>query len=50
MSATPGEPVVFWAGAGWTASGDFETVEDWWAHLDATAARLASPVRATLEP
>ena len=41
----PGEPAVFYAGAGWTASGDFDSVEDWWAYLDAYAERLAKPVR-----
>jgi pectinesterase len=47
-TARPGEPVVLYAGAGWTASGDFDTVEDWWAYLDAFAERLAHPLRITL--
>jgi pectinesterase len=44
----PGEPVVFYAGAGWTAGGDFESVEDWWAYLDAFSERLANPLRVTV--
>lgn len=44
----PGEPVVFYAGAGWTGGGDFESVEDWWAYLDTFAVRLANPLRITV--
>ncbi|HEX2205069.1 MAG TPA: DUF4861 domain-containing protein [Longimicrobium sp.] len=47
-TARSGVPAVHYAGAAWTASGDFATVEDWWRHLDAFAARLASPIRVTL--
>jgi pectinesterase len=45
--ATPGQPVVHYIGAGWTASGDFPTPQAWWAYLDAVAQRLASPVKVT---
>ncbi len=48
-TALPGEPVVFYTGAGWTASGDYRSVEDWWAYLDAFAERLAHPVRVSVE-
>lgn len=48
-TARPGEPLVLYTGAGWTASGDFRSVEDWWAYLDAFAERLANPVRVTSE-
>ena len=48
VPATPGEPVVSYAGAGWTASGDVGSVEAWWALLDAEAARLATPVVVTV--
>lgn len=44
----PGEPVVFFAGAGWTAGGAFVSVEDWWAYLDTFAVRLANPLRITV--
>lgn len=46
----PGEPVTHYIGAGWTASGAFDGVEAWWAHLDDTARRLAAPVVVTLAP
>lgn len=45
---TPGEPVVSYAGAGWTASGDVDSVSDWWDLLDAEVARLSSPVAVTV--
>lgn len=48
-TARPGAPVVFYTGAGWTASGDLDTAEDWWDHLDAFVERLANPVRLTVE-
>jgi pectinesterase len=46
--ATPGVPVVHYVGAGWTASGDFRDVRDWWRYLDEFAERLASPLRVTV--
>ena len=48
MRVRPGTPVVYYAGAGWSASGDFDGPSDWWRHLDQFAQRLASPVRVTL--
>jgi len=47
-AARPGEPVVTYVGAGWTASGDFPTPQAWWAYLDGFAERLAAPVRVTV--
>lgn len=47
-AARPGEPVVHYVGAGWTASGDFPTPQAWWGYLDAYAQRLAAPVKITL--
>jgi len=47
-TARVGVPAVQYVGAGWTASGDFASVEDWWRHLDAFGRRLASPVKVTL--
>jgi pectinesterase len=41
-------PAVQYTGAGWTASGDFRSVEDWWRYLDAFAARLASPIAVSI--
>jgi pectinesterase len=43
-AARSGVPAVQYAGAGWTASGDFRGVEDWWRHLDAFAERLSNPM------
>lgn len=45
-----GEPVVFYAGAGWTAGGEIGSVEAWWAHLDRFARRLANPLAITVTP
>lgn len=47
-TARSGAPAVQYAGAGWTASGDFRSVEDWWRYLDAFAERLANPIRVTI--
>ncbi len=46
--ATPGVPTVQYVGAGWTDSGDFRDVRDWWRYLDDFAERLAAPVRVTV--
>ena len=46
--ATSDQPVVEYIGAGWTGSGDFSDVRDWWTYLDQAAMRLATPVRVTL--
>ena len=46
--AAPGVPVVHYVGAGWTDSGDFRDVRDWWHYLDDLAERLATPVRVTV--
>jgi Domain of unknown function (DUF4861) len=47
-TAHSGTPAVQYARAGWTASGDFRSVEDWWRHLDAFAKCLAAPIRVTI--
>jgi pectinesterase len=46
--ATPGQPVVHYVGAGWTASGDFPTPQAWWGYLDTFAQRLAAPIAVTM--
>lgn len=46
--ARPGTAASQYVGAGWTASGDFGSVEEWWAYLDRFAQRLAAPVRVTI--
>ncbi len=47
-TATPNVPVVHYVGAGWTLSGDFRDVKDWWRYLDETAQRLASPMKVSM--
>ena len=46
--ARSGEPVSYYIGAGWTGSGDYRGIDDWWAALNQQAQRLASPVQVTL--
>jgi pectinesterase len=48
-TARSGVPTVQYVGAGWTASGDFRTVEDWWRYLDTFGERLTHPIRITLD-
>jgi len=47
--ARSGEAVSYWTGAGWTDSGDFRDVRDWWTYLDQWAQRLSTPIRLTIE-
>jgi pectinesterase len=47
--AKSGEPLSYYIGAGWTASGDFHDVRDWWAYLDQQAQRIATPLAVTIE-
>jgi hypothetical protein len=42
--AQPGQPLVSYVGAGWTASRDFNRAEDWWRYLDNFAQRLEQPL------
>ena len=42
-----GQPVSYYIGAGWTDSGDFRDVRDWWTYLDQAAQRYATPVAIT---
>jgi pectinesterase len=47
-SAKPGQPVVHYIGAAWTASGDFPDVRVWWDYLTKSAQRFATPVKVTV--
>jgi pectinesterase len=49
-SAVTGEPFTYYAGAGWTRSGDFATQGDWNSYLDRWAVRIASPLRVACAP
>jgi pectinesterase len=42
--ARSGQPVTYYMGAGWTDSGDYRDVRDWWSYLDQLAQRLATPI------
>ena len=44
-----GEPQHYWIGAGWTDSGDYRDVRDWWTYLDQWAHRLGTPIKLTVE-
>lgn len=46
--ARSGVPVSNYVASGWTDSGDFRDVKDWWKYLDATAQRLSNPLKVTL--
>jgi len=48
MRAKSGVPVTNYVAAGWTDSGDFRDVTDWWKYLDTAAQRIASPIKVTL--
>jgi pectinesterase len=39
-----GSTFSYYAGAGWTRSGDFATVEDWNRYLDTFAVRVRNPL------
>jgi hypothetical protein len=39
------EPFVYYAGAGWSKSGDFPSSSDWFRYLDEHAKRIASPIQ-----
>lgn len=47
-NAKNGETVVHYVGAGWTDSGDFKDVLDWWNYLDNFAKKLGAPLKVTL--
>ena len=46
--ATPGQPLRYFAGAGWSRAGEFTTQTLWNAYVAAAAARAQSPVKITL--
>lgn len=46
--ATPGQPLRYLAGAGWSKAGEFTSQETWNAYVAACAARLRSPVKVSV--
>jgi hypothetical protein len=47
-SATPGEPITYFAGAGWDKSPDIHNLTDWDNHLAQCAKRVMSPIKVTV--
>ena len=45
-----GEPLTYYAGAGWTRSGDFTSDKGWNSYLDQWAVRMAAPLRVACAP
>ena len=43
--ATSGQPLRYYAGAGWSKAGEFKSQADWNAYVAACAARAASPIK-----
>ena len=46
--ATPGQPLRYLVGAGWSKSGDFPTKEAWTAYIATEAARAKSPIKVSV--
>jgi pectinesterase len=49
VKVTSGQPVRYFAGAGWSKAGEFTTKEAWLAYVAACAARAKSPVKVIVE-
>jgi rhamnogalacturonyl hydrolase YesR len=47
-SVSPNKPFVYYFGAGWSKSGDFENATEWREHVRNFAGRLKTPLKATL--
>jgi hypothetical protein len=45
--AASGQPLRYYAGAGWSKAGEFKTAAEWNAYVAACAARVRSPVKVT---
>jgi pectinesterase len=45
--ARSGQPVDYYIGAGWTDSGDYRDVREWYTYLDQAAQRLSTPIVVT---
>ncbi|WP_195763732.1 glycoside hydrolase family 88 protein [Pseudoduganella rivuli] len=48
-AAAQNQPFVYYMGAGWSKSPDFPTAEAWERHVQDFAARVASPVKVTVQ-
>ena len=47
---TSGQPIRYFAGAGWSKAGEFTTQQQWNDYVAACAARLRAPLKVTLTP
>ena len=47
---TAGQPFVYWAGAGWTRSGDFQDGASWNNYLKEFSRALAAPLQVSVAP
>lgn len=47
--ATPGKPFVYYFGAGWSKSGDFQDAAAWEANVELLAKRLKTPIVVTVK-
>lgn len=47
---TPGQPLRYYAGAGWSRAGEFASQADWNAYVREFAARVQAPLRVTVAP
>ena len=48
--AISGQPIRYYAGAGWSKAGEFTTQQQWNDYVAACVARIRSPIRITLAP
>ncbi len=48
--ASPGRPLVYYAGAGWSRAGEFTSKQAWSDYIANFAARVRAPVKVTLTP
>ena len=46
--ATSGQPLRYYAGAGWSKAGEFKSQADWNAYVAACATRVAAPIKITV--
>jgi hypothetical protein len=47
-TAKLGKTIVYYAGAGWTRSGDFQNADEWNEYLTTYAKRIESPLKISL--
>jgi hypothetical protein len=48
VKLSPGQPLVYYAGAGWSKGPDFPDAATWNAYIQSFAARVNSPLRVAI--